>query len=42
MYVRYVKKDGQFNGSAFVRFFNNEDADKLFEMNDKIQNDPEI
>ncbi len=42
MYVRYVSKNGQFNGSGFVRFVNKEDAQKLFDMNDKIQKEPEM
>lgn len=42
MYVRYVKKSDQFNGSAFVRFLKKEDAEKLFSIDQKIKENPEI
>ncbi len=41
MFVRYVKKNDQFNGSAFVRFSKKEDVERLFELDEKIKQDPE-
>ena len=41
MFVRYVKKNDQFNGSAFVRFSKKEDLERLFEIDEKLKNDPE-
>ncbi len=42
MFVWYVKKNDQFNGSAFVRFTKKEDAERLFEIDEKIKADPEV
>ena len=37
MFARYVKRNDQFNGSAFVRFVKKEDVERLFEMDEKIK-----
>lgn len=41
MYVKYVLKEGEFKGNAFVRFISEQDTNRLLNMYQEIENNPE-